>query len=292
MRSEYTLQSGSDGLGDIMIAFPKILPNLRVSDTDGTGYAVMPNEYVNAMLSKNGGGAAGRSDAGQILGDIRSDKKFLVWIKIPPAKQMKTDEVRILYFDYDSEKDDVRLPSRFTLGRKRIFLNVTPVEFPVFWILKKPEGYDLGDIKYYEANARGRLTSSKLSENPNAHMQHTAESDSFQVKKPSEYVAVSYIFSPKRSLVALPFIFGVFLALLSSILAADLLIAMSTVNAAASKSLLTGEKFTLAIFILASAMVIPRLNPHVEIRHGYRCWYAMLFVPVAIYLASSIALSW
>lgn len=288
-RSEYTLQSAKDSLGDIIIVFPKFLPNLKVSDSDGTVYPIMPNEHVKKMLAKNQGGVIGRPDTTQILDDIETHKKFLVWVKIPPNKHMNNDEVRIIYFDYDSDKADESPPNWLNRRTKKIVLNVTPVEFPVFWILKKPEGYDLGSIEYHEPYEHGKLSSSKLSENPNAYVHQTTDSNSFHIKKPSKYVAVSYSFYPKRSVVAVPIIFVTFLTLLSSVLLADLVYA---VNIHDETSVLTSEKFTLAIFIMASTMVIPRLIPYVEIRHSYRWWYAVLFVPVAIYLAFSIILSW
>ena len=240
------------------------------------------------MLAKNERDAIGRPDATQILDDIESEQKFLVWIKIPPNKYMNGGEVRIIYFDYDGEKKDTS-SSNWLTRRKKIVLNVTPVEFPVFWTLKKPEGYDLENIEYHELYERGKLSSSKMSENPDVYLHQTTDSHSFYIKKPSKYVAVSYYFHPKRSVVALPVIFGIFLTLLSSVLIADLAFSINIPNDA---SLLTGEKFTLAIFIMASAMVIPRLIPYVEIRHGYRWWYATLFIPVAIYLAASVILSW
>lgn len=287
-RSEYTLESATDNLGDILIVFPKFLPNLKVSDSDGTAYPIIPNEHAKAELAENGRDAIGHPDATQILDDIEKQHKFLVWVKIPPNKHMNDGEVRIIYFDYDSEKKDTS-PSNWLTHRKKIVLNVTPVEFPVFWVLKKPEGYDLGNIEYHELYEHAKLSSSKLSENPNVRLHQTTDSHSFHIKKPSEYVAVSYSFHPKRSVVALPIIFGTFLTLLSLVLIADLAL---TINTPSDVSLLTSEKFTLAIFIMASAMVIPRLIPYVEIRHGYRWWYATLFVPVAIYLAASVVLSW
>ena len=291
IRSEYTLQSGADGFDNIMLVFPNFLPNLRVSDSDGTVYPIMPNEYVKAMILKNPNTVAGHLDVNQLHNDILNHKKFLIWIKTPANKNFKPNEVRVIYLDYDVEKSSFILTHWLKSRNKKIVLDVSPVDFPVFWILKKPEGYDLTDINYYEIPGHGKLSSlSKSSEHPDVYLNKTNGSDSFYIKKRTKSVAVSYSFKPKRSITALPFIFGVVLTLLSGVLIIDLF-----TNAASildNRISVAGEKFTLGIFILASTMVIPRLISHVEIRHEFRWWYILLSIPATAYLVVSLVLSW
>ena len=273
-----------------MLAFNKFLPNLKVTDAEGVVYPVMPNEHVKSLL-KNSNVSVDHLGTEQLHDDILHHKKFLIWIKVPRNKKFEPDEVGVIYLDYDVEKDSLPPPNWLKGREKKIVFDVSPAEYPVFWVLKKPEGYNLADIKYYEISEHGKLSSLSSSvKNPDVYLNKTSNSESFYIKKRSTSVAVSYSFKPKRSITSLPFIFGVVLTLLIGVLVMDLI--YITLDRLDNVISIASEKFTLGIFILASTMVIPRLISHVEIRHEYRWWYILLSVPAAIYLAVSLVLSW
>ncbi len=121
-------------MDNIFLTYGEFLPNLKVTDSDETEYPIMSNADVRLLLQF-------MQEDGKNVNDLRQqvDKGiiFLIWIKVPPNKKLKSNEVRILHVGYEKKKED---------RNDMNVLDVSPNHaFPVFWIFKKPQDYDITD---------------------------------------------------------------------------------------------------------------------------------------------------
>ena len=251
-------------MDNIFLMYGEFLPNLKVTDSDETEYPIMSNADVRLLLQF-------MQEDGKNVNDLRQqvDKGiiFLIWIKVPPNKKLKPSEVRILHVDYEKKNE----------GRND--MNVLDVSsnpaFPVFWIFKKPQDYDVTD-RYCVTKQGDEIKWSTWRQDMSGMLRYhdTPESSVLLVRPENQKVVLAYSFSPKVSVMALP------VASLILLTSFSLFLIMVQVSESLSmfKELLE-HKLELALFVASSSIIIPRFINNVEIRHRI---FWVYFVPVGL----------
>ncbi len=275
IKQEYTIRSNKSlGFVDnVFLAFNGFLPNLKVNDSEGTEYPIMPNSDLRLLLEAK---LDDGEDVKTLLDDINAHKIFVIWIKIPPNKKLSANETRILYVNYENKKIPGKLASNF------VFLNVSAdLSFPVFWIFEKPKDYDITSQYAYTIidNKLKNIESWKKSKS--FHYDNTVESSGIIVKPESDNVVICYSFRPKPAIVALP---AASILLLISFSAFLILIQHMTAGGYEFPShikQLLDYKIELSIFVISSSFIIPRFVSNPEIRHNL---FWLYFVPVLLTL--------
>ena len=284
VKSEFTIRCNREGepIDNIFLTFKSFLPNLNVIDAERTKYPIMTNNDTLNLLDIIKEENSDSQDISQLIQDIRNQKIFLIWIKIPPNKKLRPNEVRILYLNFENQK---------AINRKQnhIFLNVSSdLPFPVFWILKKPSDYNIVNQKYYMIE-NNRLTNKKSwAENANRifYYNNTVHSSTILVKPNQLNMLLSYSFTPKRSIIVLPIASVCLLIIFSAtlIIAQYYTTCCNFGNPKLAEDLLK-RKIELSLFVVSASLIIPRFISNVEIRHKYLWWY---FAPIGLILISFI----
>lgn len=165
--TEVTIRCGDKAIDNIVLHSMDFLPGLRVVDSSGEECPLLSNEDVRKILHLEGGSDRLGSGLGGILDGINKRQIRLLWIKIPPHKRLQANEVRIIHLKYDHSKGRGGLLSAARSWQRGSILIEVPshLPFPAFWILRKPEHYDIVRRRYSRIEgdiqkpwARGRTT--------------------------------------------------------------------------------------------------------------------------------------
>lgn len=232
------------------------------------------------MLKDVAATGSDRARAGRLIEGIESLKTRLLWFKIPPHRALQANETRVLRLTYDYSKKDWLLGAARNLKTGAITVWIPPAQpFPTFWILGKPDGYDISRRHY--AAVKGGTTTDLGSWEDNSDAvfcKDTARSTSLRVKPDRNGAVLSYSLTPKNVVVALP-------------VAATAMLPPQAVSVGASPHVGTGSPLRpiadaivhhalpILLFIAASSLVVPRLIDDAHLR-GALLW--MYFVPVGL----------
>ncbi len=142
---KFTLISRTDnekGVDNIFVTVSKLLPNLKIFDSDGTVLPLITNKYTVALIEQTISESEDLeliSSLTTLLEEIRKCRTFLLWIKLPHDKKFYPNDSRVITMKYDAEKDE----GITSFGLE--FLSVSDHE--VFYIIKPPKDYEFDKKK-------------------------------------------------------------------------------------------------------------------------------------------------
>src|SRR5690348_1072715 len=145
----YCISDNEDGVDNILLKIPAVLPNLRIFDGDNEELPLITNTLLTALLRKNIRESTNKEvkeRLEQILDDVDKRKYFVLWIKLPHNKKMKNGEAKIITLEYDAKQDELNVPMHIQE------LKSEPYE--VFYVIKPPEDYEISKTNFliYDSN--------------------------------------------------------------------------------------------------------------------------------------------
>jgi len=216
---EYTLYCISDneeGVDNIFLKIPLVLPNLRIFDADGEELPLITNKLLVALLNKNIKDAtndAVKTRLSKILDDVDTRKYFVLWIKIPSSKRMHKGDAKVITLEYDAKQDDLNADTHIQ--------ELKSEQYEVFYVIKPPQDYEITntDFLIYDSNGNKLKRHEKVWENKKGEPIYFDDKHriiSIRVRPEIiDEIIISYSFKAQRSIVSLPNITLYFLILSS-----------------------------------------------------------------------------
>ena len=277
---ELTIKSNRKdrGIDNIFLESNNFLPNLKVIDSEGIEYPIMRNKDTITLLEIMSEKEESENIA-SLIQDIKNMKRFLIWIKIPPNKKLQPNEVRVIHMFYDTPK--------INKSSRHIFIDISSnLPFPIFWILKKPNDYNITKQNCYTVKDN-KLTNKKSwkdTKNDLFYYTHTTYTSTVFVRPHQNNLILSYSFKPQAAIITIPassmvllVSFSLFLIIVQNFGACE----KYGISSSLVEDLLE-RKIELSLFIISLSVIIPRFITNVEIRHSY---FWLWFVPIALAIA-------
>lgn len=206
---EYTLRCISNnkrGVDNLFLKIPKMLPSLRIFDSDGEELPLLTNKLLDALIQTQIDSASEEKDVQDKLKQMKSDlsdhKYFILWIKLPPNKKMKNGEARVVTLEYEAKKED--------LAAKTHIQELRSEKYEVFYVIKPPKDYEIHNpnLLIYDKENEWWLKRDPKSPNKKGNpVYYDDEHNLVSVRiKPEiqDDIVLTYAFSPYRSIVKLP----------------------------------------------------------------------------------------
>lgn len=272
---EYTLMCKTVnpvGIDNIFITSPKLLPNLKIYDYDGSELALVTNKLSKALIKnliKHSSGTA-KSELEKLQQNMSDKKIFLLWIKLPSTKRFLKNETRIIKLEYDATQKET--------GRKRILeFHSSPHE--VFYTIKSPEDF----VFFFERMIMYHTDGTKKAQKKGWK---NKTGDSYYFNKGPNYVSIrinpntedkiifNYSFIPNHKLVIFP-LFTLGLLFASSIL----LLILQNYSACTALGIcslappILEKHLELGVGIIAASLVIPGLIQNLDVRNELNFFY-------------------
>jgi hypothetical protein len=287
---EYTLRCktiNEKGIDNIIIKSPKLLPNLKIYDSDGTELALVTNRLTTSLIKyllKNTNNPPVEKELKQLLDDISEQKIFLLWIKLPSAKKFFKNEVRVIKLEYEaSERDE---------SERNNILEFHSAPHEVFYVISSPTDYefDKKEIEIYEGDGtilKNQREGWEKQKGDPFYFNTNQDSISIRVSPSiSDQIKFSYSFKASENITFIP----IFTMLLLSITSVFLLLSLpyfqicpnlhltdcSVVNTIATNHVEIG------IGIIIGSLAMPNLIQNQDIRHSLK-YYFIFPVCVAIF---------
>ena len=284
---EITIRSAAEPSDHILLESGEFLPSLRMSDSSGEEYPLMPSKHLRIMLEDAAAAGNDRPRAARLLADINSRKTHLLWFRIPPHKTLRPNETRILHLTYEHpKKDDGPLGGVRSLMARAITIKVSPaLSVPTTWVLSKPGDYNISRRRYMGIKDGAQVDMGSWDDNADAvFCNDTEKSTSLHVKPDRNGAVLHYSLTPKKIVLAVPVAAIAMLSLLAaSVGASPHVDAGSPLRPIADAIVL--HALPILLFIAASSLVVPRLIDDAYLR-GALLW--MYFVPVGLALCSLV----
>ena len=270
---EYTIRCltvNLKGIDNIFLKSPKLLPNLKIFDSDGTQLALITNKLTKALLNtliKNSTEQNVIGELSKLRQQMSAQEIFLLWIKLPSNRKLMPKEARVITLEYDSPKEDS--------DKKDKVLEFHSAPYEVFYTIQHPEDYefDKEEFEIYENDG------TKLKNKQNSWKKESKKEDPFYYNENKSSVSIRvnpniadsikfiYSFKVKQSVTALPVL------TLSLLILASVVLFMSNYNLYTDNCSLLQICFDFSIFqsnqaqigigIIGGSLIIPNLikNP-------------------------------
>lgn len=205
---EYTLYCISDneeGVSNIFLKIPKVLPNLRIFDGANEELPLITNTLLIALLRKNIREAKTDNDRNrlqQIIDDIENRKYYVLWIKLPSNKKMKKGDAKIITLEYDAKQDQLDEPIHIQ--------ELKSEDYEVFYVIRPPEDYEISNTNFliYASDGTELKRHEKIWQNKKGDPIYFDDEHriiSVRVKPNiTDEMVMSYSFKAHRSIVSLP----------------------------------------------------------------------------------------
>lgn len=286
---EYTLMCqtvNKNGIDNIFIKSPKLLPNLKIYDSDGTELALVTTRLTRALITNllsHSDKQSVQNELQKLLDDMDHQIIFLLWIKLPSTKKFFPHETRVITLEYDTSKEDI--------SSKNYVLEFHSAPHEVFYVIHPPKDYefDRRDMEIYESDG------TKLVDQRKGWDMVPQKGDKFYYNEFQESVSIRispsmkdqlkfiYSFKPSEKITYFP----VFTLLLLS--ATSFLLLFATQNYfnicnsvdACSKTVtvVKNAHIEIAIGIILGALALPNLIQNENIRHSLTKYF---IVPIVI----------
>lgn len=274
---EFTINSNTDNVSNIVLQFTKFLPNLTAYDESGDVLPLMTNELTRAMISDWGDRSSDemRTELNQLLDEMESQSIYVVWIKLPTNKIMSKDSNMVLKLEYDVEINND--------GRNLTIL-ISSVSHNVFYTLTKPEDYNFQttQIIWYDNKDKMQSIDSWDKDRQDKLYSNKTHDAITLTSKPEikQALILNYSFFPKKSIIILPVIGVMFLISFSSyFLSLQLCHVDEHCILVITKTKMMEKSLEIGIFIITASLVLPRLVHNHLIRYGV---LLAITIPIAL----------
>lgn len=269
-----------NGIDNIFIKSPKLLPNLKIYDHDGSELALATNKLTKALITNllaHSTAQNVRNELQKLLDDMDNQRIFLLWIKLPSSKKFLPHEIRVITLEYDTSKEDI--------SSKNYILEFHSAPHEVFYVIHPPKDYefDRRDIEIYEQDG------TKLIDQRKDWDKAPQKGDKFFYNEFQESVSIRispnmmdqlkfiYSFKPSENITFFPF----FTLLLLSV--TSILLFLATQNyfnicntgsaCDPAVAVIKNAHIEIAIGIILGALALPQLIHNENIRHSLTKWF-------------------
>lgn len=201
----YCISDNKDGVDNIFLKIPKVLPNLRIFDGDGEELPLITNKLLVALLSKNIRDAKDvdlQNRLNTILTDINERNYYVLWIKLPSNKKIKKGEAKVITLEYDARPDELNLGMHIQ--------ELKSEKYEVFYIIKPPEDYEISDVNFLIYDSKGNTLKrheTKWENKKGEPIYFDPEHRNISIRiRPeiTDEIAMSYTINAQKSIVRLP----------------------------------------------------------------------------------------
>jgi hypothetical protein len=263
---EYTFESNHNRVSNIILQFPKFLPNLSVFDQHGEELTVMTNLYTQVLLESwiDDSVSPIKEELQHCMDQMNSQQIYIIWIKLPANKELMKGDNLILNFEYGAVRENRKA--------KDLTLKLFPSSHNVFYVIKKPDDFefDKRTISWTDQNNEDHFVNSWHRSKQNI-LYYTETNDSVSITSKansSNLITLNYSFRPQFEIVALPVIAIVLLIGVSFLLwALQWCHFQEPCNLKDNNLELFNRRFELGIFVITTSLVLPRLVSNATIRH-------------------------
>lgn len=289
LEREFTLISRTDnvnGVDNIFIKVSKLLPNLKIFDSDGTVLPLITNKYTVALMEQTINDSKDPEiieSVKSLLQDIREYKTFLLWIKLPHDKKFYPNDSRVITMKYDGEKENNS--NSFDLE----FLSESDHE--VFYIITPPKDYEFDKKKITINDETGKTLQKDYSKgwkNEKGDPFYFNEySDSITIRvnpRTQGKTSMNYSFTPAKKTKS--FVKGI----LSILILAPLVTMVSKTCYPMNENcswipsifdfdLISTKILEIDIAVMGAALVIAGLIHNLDVRDKFKIYF---FIPIAL----------
>lgn len=287
INEEFTIRSLQDKIDNIIIIKNNFMPNLHVYDSDAEELPIVNNTVTLDLLERQKSSPECDAETKQKLESfitrMKNKKIYVIWIKLPPIKKMKKNQLKVINFEYDATKD-TKPSSKIRTNYQR------NLGHSVFFIIKKPEDYDFKgkpQIGWTNNNDDYAILNDWNGKNSNTiRVTETAYTLSLTIKpKTVKTATVTYSFTGTRNIISFPLIAVTLLSIFAfSILilhqcsffqVCDTFHISVTDNSSTILTVndLLEKRIELLSATAAASLVIPRLISNPNIRNDYKYFF-------------------
>lgn len=279
---EYTvrcLTNNKNGIDNIFIRSPKLLPNLKIYDSDGTQLGLVTNRLSRALINnllRNTQSSEVITELNTLLTDMAERRVFLLWIKLPANRRLMPKEVRVITLEYDAPIENFE--------KKDQVLEFHSSPYEVFYTINIPEDYEIDkeEFEIYESDGTTLKDSQKSWKTPQRdapfYFNENRGSISIRVNPNTpDLIKFIYSFKPKKNITALP------QGVLFLLIGASIVLVLSNLNYYLANCgaydlcffvpLFAQKQAEIAIGIIGGSLIVPNLIHNQEIRDSLKYWF-------------------
>lgn len=295
LEREFTLISRTDnknGIDNIFIKVSKLLPNLKIFDSDGTLLPLITNNYTVALIKQTIDDSKDSEEIKSLtslLQDMRDHKTFLLWIKLPHDKKFYPNDSRVITMKYDAIKESDS--NTFDLE----FLSESDHE--VFYIITPPKDHEFDKTKITIKESSGKIFQKDYSagwENKSGDPFYFNEySDSITIRvnpKTKVKTTLNYSFTPAKKTKS--FVKSILVILIVAPLVTILSKACSPMNENCSwmpsifdLDLISTKILEIDVAVMGAALIIAGLIHNLDVRDKFKVYF---FIPIVLAILAII----
>ena len=253
---EYTVRSQHSELNAIVLVSDEFLPNLQVRDNYNTILSLVPGKELELLYAQHLKEAGLDSQSvKERLDIIRKGKRHLIWFSLDRA--MKRGEIRTFTLTY--------MPQISNPKRRDIFMRIKRKQYPVYYMLSSPEGFDLS-IKFMTVRDRRMITQTTPPDN--VRMNHLHNSLMLRVGEEFEDdFGLVYSLRATPTSTRLTRFGGLLLLVMPLAYFATTLLEVSGLEAFTERNIEVG------LFVTGASLLLPTFQKDAGVRNTLMGWY-------------------
>ena len=277
---EYTLRCltvNPNGIDNIFLKSPKLLPNLKIYDSNGTQLALITNKLSKALINnllKHSSPVEVIEELTNLLQQMGNQEVFLLWIKLPADRRLMPKEARVITLEYDAKLEDIE--------NKEQILEFHSAPYEVFYTIRLPNDYEFDKEEFEIFEQDGTILKNpeqtwrkKLQKGDPFYFNENKGSVSIRIyPNIVDSIRFIYSFKIKRSLTTLPF-FTLYL-----LIGASIVLLISNINwytdnchliqACLAPKIFQNNQAEIGIGIIGASLIVPNLIQNPEIRDALK----------------------
>lgn len=277
---EYTIRCltvNEKGIDNIFLKSPRLLPNLKIFDSDGTQLALITNNLTKALINtliKHSSDQNVIDELTQIRQQMSNREIFLLWIKLPANRKFMPKEARVITLEYDADRKDSEEENKI--------LEFHSAPYEVFYSIRHPEEYEFNkqEFEIYEKDGavlKNKQQSWKVESQKGDPFIFNNNKNSVSIRVSpniTDSFKFIYSFKVKQSITALP-ILSLYLLIGASIL---LLLSnfgwytnnCNFIQACFNFEIFQNKQAEIGMGIIGTSLILPNLINNSEIRNSLK----------------------
>ena len=258
---EYTIRSKLPKLKNIFLNYEKFLPSLVIQDEKNSQIPLMPSRDVEILyqyhIDKTNSDE--KSQLQSELQDIRSNKKYLIWISLK-KQPLSENEIKIFTLSYLPEIKNVKKPE--------IFIKINKQNYPVYYSLFSPNSFNFNKPKFTILTNNGI----EIKKDPPEYVNIYNSYQSMALRVPTN---IDYDFSVTYSLTPLPS--SKVLTQLCSFFLLALPVSFFIIPLIYTSGFepFFQKQVEVALFVIGASLLLPNIQPDHSIRRRLMLWYLL-----------------